>query len=706
MEHNGWTEILESLAGLENDQLQGLLDSSKLGYDGNFTISADALVYSGLCQYYPLIETLVQDKTGKHLRLNLEKSVPMGTESSSVRVEIAASNVTDAILKPDSIAAVPSYLLRFVPYVGSSSVLIATALRQAFYRASREHGADQLYPRQDDAVTINVQSLLKTLGNVISRAKFFRIFQQGDMDWFVQRAEPKHRVSDGRIQREPNTYLYRGLVLTPGDAQDLYDWLLAQGLSPDPLGVLSKAITTPRDQILAFPYRLPNEKTTALFTEPASVHAVVSRALTPKPMDPTLAGLCDRLATHLIRPESFLAVPWYWFQKALPELGDDLGVLYLMCKNCCYVDWARGKDRNTFWVPGGLTTLQSWIRSETLPKRIPHAKPSKRGRPKSTDINPESAYTRQWRQANRDLASQYLCRLETRESANGTDWHLQVSEVQLTAADESLKQALYAFLFAPPDPVSPELLSAYASSASMQRVMMSNADANPTRLCHFETLVQAGICQNETLSPEENCHFDTLVDGLNYYFETLIEVGICQFDTIIKIFNKLKYALFFKQETIPTKITPQADGSVSEMVKESSFELQKVWDFSKLLSGINPELRKKIQQLGVEKKFLAWLIDGSLNPEIHSPLSFAIAATLENQQIPSTPATRLADLQAGELSALLQKTMRRMEQKYLGPVMNSGAGSEEISSLLQPVSDSQGRLNLLLRLADALHLEG
>jgi len=254
---------------------------------------------------------------------------------------------------------------------------------------------------------------------------------------------------------------------------------------------------------------------------------VVSRALAPKSLDPTLAGLCDQLASHLIRPESFLAVPWYWFQRVLPELGDDLGVLYLMCKNCCYVDWARGKDRNTFWVPGGLPTLQGWIRSETLPKRIPHAKPSKRGRPKSTDVSPDSAYTRQWRQSNRDLASQYLCRLDTRSSETGIDWHLQVSEVQLTAADESLKQALYAFLFAPPDPVSPELLSAYASSEPWQRAMLSNSEANPDRLCHFETLVGAGICQNETLSPEEICHFDTLVDGLNYYFETLIEAGIC-----------------------------------------------------------------------------------------------------------------------------------------------------------------------------------
>ena len=706
MEPNGWTEILESLAGLGNDQLQGLLDSSTLGFDGNFTITANKPTYSGLCQFYPLIETLIQDQTGKHLRMNLENSVPTGTDSSSIEVEVAAASVTDAILKPDSIAAVPSYLLRFVPYVGSSAVLIATALRQAFYRASREHGADQLYPRQGDTVIINVQSLLKTLGNVISRAKFFRIFQQGGMDWYVQRGEPKFRVSENRIQRESNTYHYRGLVLTPGDAQDLYVWLLGQGLALDPLGVLSKSIATPRDQVLTFPFRLPEENENALFSEPASVHQVVARALAPKSLDPTLAGLCDRLASHLIRPESFLAVPWYWFQKVLPELGDDLGMLYLMCKNCCFVDWARGKDRNTFWVPGGLVTLQGWIRSESLPKRIPHAKPSKRGRPKSSEINSDSAYTRQWRQANRDLASQYLCRLDTRPSELGTDWQLQVSEVQLTAQDESLKQAIYAFLFSPPDPVNPEILSLYASSAKLQLLLGKNSTANPRQLCHFETLVKEGICQNETLSPEEICHFDTLVDGLIYYFETLIEAGICQFDTIIKILNKLKFAPYFGQKTVPSKIGSQPVGVEKNNGGAGSQDQETSWDYGKLLQSINPELAKQIQKRRLEHRFLAWLITGNLTPEIHSPTSFAIAATLENQQSPTAPAVRLAELTAEQLSSLIRKTMRRLEQNYLGPVMNTASGSEDLASFLQPeTNNNQEQNRLLRRLADALSLE-
>lgn len=703
MEENGWTEILEALSELGDNQLQSLLDSSYLGFDGNFTIQAKEPAYSGLCQYYPLIETVVQDKTRKHLRLNLENTVPMGTDTATLQVEIAASNVTDAILKPSSIAAIPSYLLRFVPYVGSSAVLIATALRQAFYRASREHGADQLYPRQGDSVTINVQSLLNTLGGSISRAKFFRIFQQGDMDWFVRRAEPKHRISEGRIRREPNTYHYLELTLTPGDAQDLYSWLRSQGLCHDPLAVLSKAIATSRDQILTFPYRLPDNNVLSPFTKPASVHEVVSFALTPKTLDATLAGLCDRLASHLIRPESFLAVPWYWFHRVLPELGDDLGVLYLMSKNCCYVDWARGKDRNTFWVPGGLPTLQGWICSETLPKRIPHAKPSKRGRPKSENINPDSAYTRQWRQTNRKLASQYLCRLDTRPSEFGVDWQLQVSEVALTAADESLKQAIYAFLFAPPDPVNAELLSLFASVPQFMHAMLSNANANPRRLCHFETLVDAGICHNETMTGLDICHFDTLVDGLNYYFETLIEAGICQFDTIIKILNTLKYSPFVKQNSIPSNIPLQKAGLDVEKTQLAD-NPQKIWDYDSLLAGINPNLKNKIQQLRQEKIFLAWLLTGSLTPAIHSPVSFAIANTLGSQSSPSSPAVRLADMEPTELASLVRKTLNRMKQNYLGPIILTNPGSEDLASLLEPVTDNQERRRLLLRLLDALGL--
>ncbi|MDY0125706.1 MAG: hypothetical protein RBS09_05870, partial [Anaerolineaceae bacterium] len=356
IEQNIWPEITSTLKALNDDTLLDLLASSQQLYDGNYIIAAEPEAYTTLCQYFPLIETVVQDHSGRHFRLNLQTSVPMGTDADTLHFQPGAANISDAIINPERIVALPTYLLRFVPFVGAAPVLIATALRQAFYFSSREDGASQLYPKSGNDVTIDVQSILRMLGNSISRAKFFRIFKNGQMDWFVERADPAHQFVDGQIRRLPNTYHYRGQLLTPGDAADLGLWLESQNLVDEPAVVITRALNTPRSQILAFPYRLPDAAQKADF-EARSVHQVVSQLLKISRLDPALSGLCDRLSSHLIRPESFLALPWYWFTKVLPELGDDLGMLYLMSKNCCYIDWARGQDRNHFWVAGGLETL-------------------------------------------------------------------------------------------------------------------------------------------------------------------------------------------------------------------------------------------------------------------------------------------------------------------------------------------------------------
>ena len=547
-EQNVWTEITSTLNALNDDALSGLLASSQQCYDGNYIITAEPEAYSSLCQYFPLIETVVQDHSGRHFRLNLQ-SVPMGTDADTLHFQAGAANISDAIINPERIVALPTYLLRFVPFVGAAPVLIAAALRQAFYFSSREDGANQLYPKTGNDVTVDVQSILRMLGNAISRAKFFRIFKNGQMDWFVERADPAHQFVDGQIRRLPNTYHYRGQLLTSGDASDLATWLTEQNLTSEPAAVLTRAINSPRSQILAFPYRLPEVGAERLPVDARSVHQVVSQLLNTSRLDATLSGLCDRLSSHLIRPESFLALPWYWFTNVLPELGDDLGMLYLMSKNCCYIDWARGQDRNHFWVTGGLETLQRWIGSETLPKRIPHASKSKRGRPRTKQIQPDSQYTRDWRTANRELASQYLLRSATRKTQSGTDWQLRVNEVQLTAQDETLRHALSAFLHALPAPLTVETLSVFATNSAVQNLMLTQVKLQSERLCHFETLVKQGICQIETLTAQEICHFDTLVDGLNSYFETLVEAGICQFDTILNILFKIKNALTDSQNS-------------------------------------------------------------------------------------------------------------------------------------------------------------
>jgi len=714
-ETNAWLDIQAALTATQDPALSQLLDSASVAYDGTYQLTAPPMVYANLCRYFPLIETVVQDLTGKEFRLAMSASVPMGTDQTLRQIpsesgnedelmtfETGASDVTQAILAPESIAAIPAYLLRFVPFAGPNAVLIASALRQAFYRRSREHGADQLYPRQGDAVTIDVNGLLAMLGHFISRATFFRVFKSGALDWFVRRAEPVHRFVNGKIVRQANTYTYRGLMLTPGDAQDLYLWLLKYGLQESPADTLKHALETPRDRILVFPYRVPDLVNDNRFSTSVSVHEVVQSALGGPRLTPALAGLCDRLASHLIRPESFLAVPWYWFRRVLPDLGADLGMLYLMSKNCCYIDWARGKDRSTFWVPGGLPTLQKWIRSETLPARIPHLKSSARGRPRKEQVNPESQYTRDWREANRQLASQYLSRIDTRVSSSGTDWQLRVEEVRLTASDELLKGALYAFLLGDQSAEQLRALQAFASDNRFSQLLRNALRINSARICHYETLVEQGICQFETLDADQICYFDTLADSLNCHFETLVGAGICQFDTIIKILFRLKDSTIFPKNTILPDT--QGEENPSERYEKGvvGYFSGSEWNLDMILSLVNPVLRDRILTQADHCHFLSWLVHGCLTASIHSPLSFAVSRSLETASGAGGPAARLADLPASELAGLLWHAHQRVQAGYIGRSLTAEAGTNDLESLLASAQDTRTRGQLLQRALDTL----
>jgi len=494
------------------------------------------------------------------------------------------------------------------------------------------------------------------------------------------------------------------MLLTPGDAQDLFTWFQANLANHEPSELLTFALECSRGQILTFPYRTPDVTEVQRFVVATSVHEVFQAACGLSKISSTQAALCDRLAAHLIRPESFLAVPWYWFHSVLPELGSDLGMLYLMCRNCCYVDWAHGNDRNTFWVQGGLTTLQKWIGSETLPKRIPQLKPSARGRPRKNKINSQSEYTRNWRETKRELASQYLCRIATRPSEMGTDWQLRVNEVQLTPADEILQGAVYGFLLEPYQSMTPLTWQAFAKNQTFYTLLLRAARYCPQRLCHFEILVQAGICQNETLDATLISHFDTLVDNLNCHFETLVSADICQFETIIKILYKLKHTKFFYEDNQLQNTTVSSDNLDINNNQVGEEDISYDIGIAAIFDRINPILRLQIQEQHAENNLLSWLIYGSLTPEIRNPLSFAVSRTLETGINAGGPAARLASLPPHELASLLLRTQKRLEGGYLGWSQLAEAGAEDLNALLRSAADSQTQLHLLQRLLDNLEI--
>ena len=73
---NSWPDIEAALIATQDPDLARLLDSSDVTYNGAYQLSAPPRVYASLCRYYPMIETVVQDLTGKQFQLSLFKLCP------------------------------------------------------------------------------------------------------------------------------------------------------------------------------------------------------------------------------------------------------------------------------------------------------------------------------------------------------------------------------------------------------------------------------------------------------------------------------------------------------------------------------------------------------------------------------------------------------------------------------------------------------
>ncbi len=101
-----------------------------------------------------------------------------------------------------------------------------------------------------------------------------------------------------------------GLLLTPGDAFDLRNYLQKQGFAKRPLETLQLSLDTPAIRSCSFHTTLAtnNDPSTA-----SSVTDIVLSLLEGKKPSAALLALADKLALQLIRPEAFLAVPQYWF---------------------------------------------------------------------------------------------------------------------------------------------------------------------------------------------------------------------------------------------------------------------------------------------------------------------------------------------------------------------------------------------------------
>jgi len=357
-------------------------------------------------------------------------------------------------------------------------------------------------------------------------------------------------------------------------------------------------------------------------------------------------------------------------------------------------------------VPGGLSSLQQWIGSSSLPKQIPQTEPSLRGRPRSDTIKDSSEYVRSWREDKRLLISKYLLRIDTRHSDTGLDWEIEVYDTQLTPNDEVLRDAIFDFVYNSYSSPNPGMLAnALFNKNITALVYRAGFLLEDIHKCNYETLVSKGICNFDTLPSEDICNFDTLVKDLICHFEILVSQNICNFDTVINILirliNTFKVPIYTQPPDTASNLPTSEQGNKQKEVVIGYFDNLN-WKLDLILSRVNPVLSKQIREDIQPLSFISWLIYGNLTSQITSPMSFAVARTLETRMDAGGAALRLAKASPKDLSTQLWVIKQRLETGYMGDSVLSNDSLPDLKAFLSAESSNQGKLNLLQRLIDVL----
>jgi len=274
------------------------------------------------------------------------------TEVDPVELDILYSSIRDYLLEPGRVVRLPVYYLRWLPYVHSQVIFVVMALWQEYYLASG--GKTQ---KGNSKVSVRAEQVCQWAG--ISRAQFFRLLQpDNSLGWFVRKCETDYEVDKrtGRTKKSSNKYALFDIPLTPGDAEDLKSFLLANGIQDSPVTALQAALAADPKQILNYPVRLPSDDFEKMLPCHLTVQEVV-RDLVGRRLTAELVTLTDQLADRLLAQGEFILISWYFLKNWLPALGSDAAMFILVLRNLCYFNDETGELRDEVWIEGGYEAI-------------------------------------------------------------------------------------------------------------------------------------------------------------------------------------------------------------------------------------------------------------------------------------------------------------------------------------------------------------
>jgi hypothetical protein len=569
---------------------------------------------------------------------NEELQGPDG-EKEAFYLQVLHQSVRTALIEPERVVKLPVYFLRWLPYVNAETLFLVLALRQEYYIQTGGKG------NTSGKVAARAERVCQWAG--ISRAQFFRLMQQDSgFDWFGKKSETDYEVDrrTGRMKKSPNKYTLYGIPITPGDAEDLKQYLIEHGIRENPRVALISALSAQPRDILKYPVRPPAEEENAVIPRKFSVQDVVREAAGQK-LTAELMDLTDRLSDHLLTPNEFILVTWYFLRYWLPLLGADAAMLIFILRNACYFNEATGEMRDEVWIEGGYDMLAQRLGLDN-PRLISHWFPAaiERGRHKE-NLTSSTQKEVDRRAQFQDRMGAFAQRIDHRAGENGTySWKFKVQRADPLIPEHEMVFQQVARLVS-------DLDQEGLLDEMMDRVETVTNDCFETVENHATIVLRRSKFFND-------CS-ETLTIHLNDCLETLKFDGDDCFETLLKILKGFKDSFFEKDSSSNQDSSPAAQADPIQQVVAEVSNAEKGWNFERLLSRASEKQRFLLakQEKGAVP-FVSWLIHGAANPRIQNPYSLAIAKLVETPRTGAGGASnRLSALPPERLITLLRQRM-------------------------------------------------
>ena len=536
------------------------------------------------------------------------------SQDRGILLEVLHESVRSVLIEPERVVKLPVYFLRWLPYVDAQVVFLVLALRQEYYLATsgRKHAAGK--------VAVRAEQICHWAG--ISRAQFFRLLQPGsEFGWFGKKSETDYEVDryTGRTKKSPNKYTLYGVPITPGDAEDLKRYLLDHGIARDPEDSLRNALIAQPREVFQYPGRKEGFEKRLSLSKRLTVQDVVREVLGPK-LTPEIVGLIDQLSDHLLMPNEFILISWYFLRHWLSRLGADASMLVFMLRNACYFNDATGGLRDEVWIENGYQALAKRLGLDN-PRKIAYWFPSEIEHGRRKEILTTRSKNEVYRRVQlQDWLGAFVGRLDHRAGSNGAySWKFKVQRRDPLIPEHDLIYRRVAKLII-------EAEEGDCLSDLLAWVRNASNDCFETH----ETQTKVVLRRSNYL---DGCP-ETVKTRINDCLETLKIDGDDCFETLLKILKSFKDS-YREQDTSTNQDSSLVlhKQQIRKVVADVT-DAENEWSLEKLLERAGAKQRcVLLEQERDAIPFVSWIIQGATNGRIQSPYSLAIARLVETPRI-------------------------------------------------------------------------